>query len=146
MTANRRSWIYVVAQFISAAALVLAVRVEAATSTSIVVILAGVVLGISAIASIRLSQLSVLPEIRNQASLVTTGPYRWIRHPMYTGLMLLTAGCVSSPLDSWKLPVWLVLVAVLWGKSTYEEGLLCQRFPEYEEYRRRTKRFIPWFI
>jgi len=113
---------------------------------SIAMILAGFVLGIAAIASIRWSQLSVLPDVGQSARLVTSGPYRWIRHPMYMGLMLLTAGCMVSPFDAWKLGVWLLLLGVLWCKSTYEERLLTRRFPDYAQYRSKTTRFVPFVI
>lgn len=141
-----RSSFYVITQFVAAAALVVSVDVHAMNPAAIVLILAGLILGVMAVTAVRLSQLSIRPEVWSSARLITSGPYRWIRHPMYTGLMLLTAGFTTCPFHAWKLGVWSVLLTVLWFKSTYEERLLVDRFPEYEEYRSRTARFIPFII
>ena len=77
------------------------------------------------------------------ASRVEAGPYRFARHPMYGGGILLFAG-----ISLWFSITALVLtgaLAVLWrGKSAVEERLLVARFPEYEAYRERTpRRFLP---
>lgn len=86
---------------------------------------------------------SVLPEPRNGARLITTGPYAHVRHPMYLALMLFAAGCALG----WNTPVhWLAaaaLVAVLEVKARREERLLQARFEGYAAYAARTRRFVP---
>lgn len=76
--------------------------------------------------------------------LVTTGPYRYIRHPLYTAgiafflsLALLTA--------SWFMLAAIGLTSIaLFARIPKEESRLLERFgPEYEAYRRRTGRFLP---
>lgn len=79
-------------------------------------------------------------------SLVTGGPYRYIRHPIYTGMLLAVFGS-----DLVAGSVWL---AVFVGMAIYcvysartEEGLMMRAFPEqYTEYKRRTKAFIPFVV
>ena len=69
--------------------------------------------------------------------LVTGGPYRWVRHPMYVAGTLLCVG-VSLALSWASLALTAVLVAVWVAKARVEERNLAARFPEYEEYRRTT--------
>ena len=75
---------------------------------------------------------------------VDTGPYRMIRHPGYTGALLVWIGLA---LTSRSAPAT-VAVAVLMGRAyqrriTAEEALLQRALPEYGDYRRRTKKLIP---
>jgi protein-S-isoprenylcysteine O-methyltransferase Ste14 len=86
---------------------------------------------------------SVMPEPRNGASLITTGPYARMRHPMYVAVMLFAAGCAIG----WNRPVhglaFAVLVVVLNAKARREERLLQARFDDYPAYAARTPRFVP---
>jgi protein-S-isoprenylcysteine O-methyltransferase Ste14 len=73
-----------------------------------------------------------------------TGPYRYARHPMYGGGILVFAG--ASLAFSVTALVLTGGLAVLWrAKSMVEERVLVARFTEYEPYRERTpRRFLPW--
>jgi protein-S-isoprenylcysteine O-methyltransferase Ste14 len=102
----------------------------------------GIVLGLWAIVSMRL-KVSVLPEPTKVTDIVAKGPYRTIRHPMYTAVLLATLFCVSNVASAL---LWLVLSAVLIVKLRYEENLLIAKFPDYPEYARHTKRIIPFLI
>ena len=83
----------------------------------------------------------VLPQQR----LVTKGIYRYIRHPIYAGDILLLVG-LELALNSWlALGVIFIFVAVIKQVST-EEHLLAQTIPAYEVYSRQTKRFIPFIF
>jgi protein-S-isoprenylcysteine O-methyltransferase len=77
--------------------------------------------------------------------LVTTGLYRWIRHPIYTADLLLFAG-LQLALQSWLVLAVIPLIVVLVRQSAREEVQLEAAFPGYAEYRRRTKRFIPFVV
>jgi protein-S-isoprenylcysteine O-methyltransferase Ste14 len=83
---------------------------------------------------------SVEPEARN---LVTGGPYRWARHPIYAVYLLINAGILlrhfTLPLGL-VLGAWLVLLLVRVG---YEEQVLIGAFPQYREYRQRVGAFGP---
>ena len=88
--------------------------------------------------------LTSLPFPRRSATLVQTGPYRFVRHPMYAGGIALAYG--------WALVVrgWLTLVYAtalmifLDIKSTREERWLADKFPEYPDYQRRVRKLIPF--
>jgi protein-S-isoprenylcysteine O-methyltransferase Ste14 len=106
--------------------------------------LAGVALGAWAISIMKPRHLSPLPRPHHNARLVMRGPYRWIRHPMYTAVLLTTGALVVDQPKPTRLAVWLVLLADLLLKLRYEEALLARRFPEYAAYRKRTKQLIPF--
>jgi protein-S-isoprenylcysteine O-methyltransferase Ste14 len=75
--------------------------------------------------------------------LVTSGPYRYVRHPLYTSETLFVLGMllpVLSPLSLAIYGAYLVLTAL---RTRYEEEVLLAAFPDYAAYRRRTWRFLP---
>jgi protein-S-isoprenylcysteine O-methyltransferase Ste14 len=82
--------------------------------------------------------------IKDRHELVTTGPYRIVRHPIYTGLLLALAGSALA-LGAWRgiLGV-LIAVPALWWKLSLEEAWLQQQFGQaYADYRRRVPPLIP---
>lgn len=84
--------------------------------------------------------LSIIPEAR---ALVTGGPYRVVRHPLY----LAEIGAAVSQLIGGPAPiaagVVCAFIAVQLGRAQFEEALLERTFPQYAEYRRRTWRLLP---
>jgi protein-S-isoprenylcysteine O-methyltransferase Ste14 len=88
--------------------------------------------------------LTPFPRPRRRGELVTEGPYRLARHPIYGGGILFFGGWAlfSAPL---ALAGVAALTALWVGKSALEERLLAERFPGYDEYRRATpRRFVPF--
>lgn len=84
--------------------------------------------------------------LRKEHTLVTAGPYRWVRHPLYTAVVLMVVG-TSLIAANWLLfaagtAVFLLLVL----RTRTEEGNLIARFGnDYREYMKRTGRFLPQF-
>jgi protein-S-isoprenylcysteine O-methyltransferase Ste14 len=77
-----------------------------------------------------------------EGGLVTTGPYRWMRHPIYAAILLFAgAGAVARP--SAGSLFFLLVAAGAAVRIAAEETLLVERYPEYRDYVRRTKRLIP---
>lgn len=104
----------------------------------------GVVLGVWAVWVMRRSRLSVLPEVAPGSVLIREGPYRRVRHPMYTAVLLVLLALVLDQPAGWRVGVWLVLLLTLVCKLHYEETLLADRFDEYPAYRQATWRLVPW--
>lgn len=81
--------------------------------------------------------------VKQDHALVRSGPYRVVRHPIYTGLLLALIGTALA-IGAWRglLGVVCALLGFLW-KIHVEESRMRQTFPEYENYRRRTSALIP---
>ena len=80
-----------------------------------------------------------------QQVVVATGVYRYIRHPIYAGDLLLLTG-LKLALNSWLvLSVSLLAFAVI-RQSVAEEMLLSRALGGYDSYRQTTKRFIPFVV
>ena len=107
---------------------------------------AGCLLAVWAFAVMTLSQrrlFRISPDPTGHTALVRHGPYRWIRHPMYTSILLVVGGSMVEwqTAGGWTLLV--SLGAVLWSKLDFEERLLLQRFPDYADYRQKSWRLFP---
>jgi len=111
---------------------------------AIILLLAAAVVGIAALAANRPGNFNIQPELKPGAQLVTSGIYRWIRHPMYSAVLLAMLATVFTDPRLWRIAVWLALLAVLLAKAQREERYLLQRFALYADYRARTWRLLPW--
>ena len=94
----------------------------------------------------KLGNFNIRPTPKSFGHLVTTGPYRQIRHPMYTSVLLGAASLalMSDPLPGWT--AWSALAMVLWVKSIIEERWMREAHPGYDAYCRVSKRFVPWIF
>lgn len=81
---------------------------------------------------------------RQEATLVTHGPYRWVRHPFYVTAALLMAG-VTLLTANWLIGLTSLIILILLAVRTpKEEAMLIARFGDpYREYSARTGRFLP---
>lgn len=86
-------------------------------------------------------------QIHRADGLVTTGIYRYIRHPQYTGIFLFTLGWILHWPSVITLILWPVLTAAYVWLALFEEGQAREEFgPQYEDYARHTKRFLPGIL
>jgi protein-S-isoprenylcysteine O-methyltransferase Ste14 len=114
-----------------------------ATIAGSVLAIAGVALLLAAL--IRLgSGLTPMPYPKANATLVQTGPYRFVRHPMYAGGIAIAYGwafLVHGWLTLFYASALLVFLEI---KATREERWLVEKFPGYPEYQRRVRKLIPF--
>jgi protein-S-isoprenylcysteine O-methyltransferase Ste14 len=83
---------------------------------------------------------SILPEGRR---LVTHGPYAVVRHPLYLAEAVATLGMVLNYLSLWAVLLIAAQLALQLVRIHYEEAVLKEHFPEYEDYAKKTWRLIP---
>lgn len=85
--------------------------------------------------------------IHRADGMVTTGLYKYMRHPQYTGIILFTFGWILHWPSIFTLLLWLVLIAAYVWLAKKEEQQALQEFgAAYEEYADRTRRFVPFLV
>lgn len=102
----------------------------------------GIAMGAAALVTMgRIMQVS--PEPKPGGRLVTRGVYRYLRHPMYTSIVLIVIGLWLREPTAVASAAGVALIVLLVRKSRFEEGLLQSRYPEYADYRGRTWGVVP---
>jgi protein-S-isoprenylcysteine O-methyltransferase Ste14 len=87
--------------------------------------------------------LTPAPHPTKNATLIQTGPYRIVRHPMYSGGIFVSFG-FALLVHSWLTVVYAVLLTLFADiKSRREERWLVEKFPEYPAYQKRVKKLVP---
>jgi protein-S-isoprenylcysteine O-methyltransferase Ste14 len=81
--------------------------------------------------------------VHSKQRLVDRGLYAFIRHPIYTGDIVMLLG-LELALNSWLVLGIVVLAPVVARQAIREEAMLARTLPDYDAYRRRTKRFVPF--
>lgn len=86
-------------------------------------------------------------QLKQAHELIVIGPYRWARHPIYTGMLLGIFGTALA-FGEWRgLLAWLIVFAGLWFKLRHEEAWMRERFGDaYVDYMRRVKALIPGIL
>ena len=107
-------------------------------------IIAGIVIGIWALTVMGIGNINISPLVKQGAVLVTRGPYRLIRHPMYLAVLLVIWPLlIIDHFSLLRITAGFVLTTDLIIKMLFEEGLLKKQFAEYKAYMKTTKRLIP---
>ena len=84
------------------------------------------------------------PAVKVDHELVTTGPYAYVRHPIYTGMIFMTFGAALTG-SFFGIGVFAVSFIAFIPRIRKEEKIMLELFPnEYPEYRKRTKALLPF--
>jgi len=110
------------------------------------VFLMGLSFGVWALNHNQLGNFHVRPVIKKNARLVTTGIYGFIRHPMYTSVIVMMFGVLVSTPTLTESLLFALLIVVLVLKATKEESLWMDHDEAYALYRKKTKLFIPYIL
>ena len=135
--------VLVAAQFVLLAWLIWPLTPQAWSLPALALLLCSAAIGAWTLAHNRPGNFNIHPEPKASGRLVTSGPYRFVRNPMYCAVLLFAAAEVVAYADLWKIAAWFALALVLAAKAILEERGLRARFAGYAEYAQRVRRFIP---
>ncbi len=113
-------------------------------TAGIVLAIAGLLLMGSAFPSIS-EAVQIAPAPKPGARLVTRGIYRWLRHPMYTGILMISIGIFLTTPTVLVGAVAAAIIVFLALKVRFEEKLLAAAYRDYASYKRRTRGLFPIF-
>ncbi len=148
MSERTTGWVFVAVQAVLLAALVLLPSrtdfpVPSGVRTAANVIFWLGMLLIAIAAAVLGRSLTATPVPLDRAVLRTTGPYRWARHPIYSGVILVVIALTMRSGSLISVAVGLTTLVFFVVKSQWEERRLTERFPDYAAYAARTGRFFP---
>ncbi len=144
------AWLFVIAQFALLVVIVMLPPGDAwpvpgwldRAALAIEVIGAGVL----AIAMVNLGRSHTpLPTPIEHGQLKTNGLYRWVRHPIYSGIIALAVGLSIRSASVAVAAASLGLIVEFMAKARWEETHLRRRYPAYGDYAARTPRFVPFW-
>lgn len=133
----------VAAQFACIAAAVWPLAPWRASVVGGVLVAIGTVLAAWTLTVNRPGNFNIRPEAKRGGRLITHGPYAWVRHPMYSALILVVAGIVLLHFDWIPALAAVALIGVLTAKTFFEERSLNASFGAYAAYAARVGRFVP---
>jgi len=114
--------------------------------TSISIFFVGFVVGILALLRNRLGNFNIQPKMKENATLITTGIYAYVRHPMYLSVILMMLGVWVGSLTLLETLFLLLLILVLLLKAKREEAIWLQESETYAAYKKRSKLFLPFIL
>jgi protein-S-isoprenylcysteine O-methyltransferase Ste14 len=106
--------------------------------------LLGIFLGIWAILSMKKSKIHIAPKPRTGSILIVSGPYKWVRHPMYLAILLAFLPLLFDQFSQIRSVILVALTVNLIFKLNFEESLLKRHFQDYEAYSLKSWKLIPW--
>jgi protein-S-isoprenylcysteine O-methyltransferase Ste14 len=86
--------------------------------------------------------LTPFPTPKDSGEHINTGLYKFVRHPIYSGIFLGSFGIGLYTGSYWQLFVSITLLILFYFKSNYEESLLIQKYTDYKEYMKKTRKFF----
>lgn len=145
---RRTGWLLVLGQFCLLAVVVLLPAGSTWTVPSGLTRAADVTawlgIGVMLVAASALGRgLTATPLPNQYARLRTGGLYRFVRHPIYFGLLLFALARTLTSGNAWTATACAALMVLINAKARWEEHHLAIVFPDYGAYRQRTPRFIP---
>lgn len=87
--------------------------------------------------------LSPFPSPKENSELITIGLFSRIRHPIYSGILLLAFSFALYQNSGFKILISFFLLILFYFKTSYEERQLSLKFPEYKNYKRTAGKFFP---
>jgi protein-S-isoprenylcysteine O-methyltransferase Ste14 len=141
---NLKGPVLVVIQLISISILIFTTHwLKISVWALLLIVLSGILM-FWAVITMKVGNFNVVPTPVKGGSLTINGPYRFIRHPMYSSLLLSGLAMILGQFSIVRLVIVLIFLADILLKIRYEEHLLEKEHPDYPEYSKGTKRIIPF--
>lgn len=118
-------------------------RASAVPAGAVALAAVGIGIGLWALWANPPGNFNIRPIPREGGRLIEDGPYRWLRHPMYTSVLVCGAAAAWSAASLWAWLALAALCAVLLAKANLEERWMAHVHPAYAAYRARTWRVLP---
>jgi protein-S-isoprenylcysteine O-methyltransferase Ste14 len=138
------AWILVLLQFLFIGLIVILSPLMNLKLWVILFMLTGIALGLHSIYTIRIGNFNISPHVKPGGKMIAHGPYRFVRHPMYTAILITCWPMVLGHFSYLKLGFVVGLTLVLIVKLHIEEQYLKHAFPAYREYTGTSKKLIPF--
>jgi len=90
--------------------------------------------------------LTAYPTPKIDGKLISTGFYRLVRHPIYSGLTFTFLGYALYRESWYKIIITVILTVLFHFKTQYEEKKLIEKYPDYPDYKNKTGKFLPKFL
>lgn len=87
--------------------------------------------------------LTPIPAPKRSSDLISHGIYKYVRHPIYSGIVISMLGYALFSGSGFRLIVTVCLLIVFYFKSSYEESMLLKCYETYDSYKKSTGRFFP---
>jgi protein-S-isoprenylcysteine O-methyltransferase Ste14 len=110
----------------------------------LVIMLIGGGVGFAALQKNSIGNFNIRPDIKEECRLIRSGIYGYIRHPMYSSVLLIMLGVLTIYPTRNELILYMLLLLTLLVKMFYEEHLWHCDGEEYREYAAQTKRLFPY--
>jgi len=105
----------------------------------------GFIISVWGVIAMKIGNFNVQPEVKPSAKFITNGPYKFIRNPMYSGLILFFGASIISNYSHLRLTIFVLLIYVFLEKIKLEEQFLFDRFgDDYLKYKKNSYRLIPF--
>ncbi len=107
----------------------------------------GFVISLWGVLAMKIGNFNVQPEVKSTAVFIRNGPYKIIRNPMYSGLILFFGTSLISYFSPLRIAVLAVLILVFLEKIKLEEKFLSEKFGKpYLDFKKNTYRLIPFIF
>lgn len=110
-------------------------------ATGLFISFTGIIVLLTSIITLN-KNLSPFPTPRQSATLVQSGIYKYIRHPIYSGILFFTLGFSMYSENTLRLLIFFMLLILFRFKAVYEEKLLQNKFSNYAAYKKKTGMFF----
>lgn len=106
----------------------------------------GLIFGIYTLFFNKVGNFNITPDIKEDSLLIKKGAYKYIRHPMYSSVLLIILGVALTNINIINTLLFIALIIVLYLKAKREETLWSKESEDYKEYKSKTKMFVPFIF